>query len=165
MLGVGDVFVYGTSGVCRIQEIIIRDCGTGKKEYYVFQPVFDERSTLYIPTDSEMLSQRIHTPLTKDEVYSMIDRIPEFGSEWIDNDKERLETFKSMLDGGSHEDLIRIIRSMYDHRAELAEKGKKLRSADEAMMQRAEKLLYNEFAYVLGIRPDAVKSFIDDRLS
>ena len=46
----------------------------------------------------------------------------------------------------------------------LAEKGKKLRSSDEQIMQRAEKLLYGEFAWVLGIEPKEVVPFIRQRI-
>ena len=47
---------------------------------------------------------------------------------------------------------------------ELIEVVKKLRSADEAIMQRAEKLLYGEFAWVLGIDPKEVLDFIKERI-
>ncbi len=160
MLNVGETFVYGSSGVCRVEDICVRDCGSGKKEYYVLQPVYDARSTVYIPTDSEKLVSNVRTLLTEKEVYDMISSMPEEGFEWIINDKERIETFRSILEEGTRQDVVKLLRTLYLRKKELAEKGKKLRSADEAMMQRAEKLIYGEFAWVLGISPSEVNGFI-----
>ncbi|MBP1569808.1 MAG: CarD family transcriptional regulator, partial [Oscillospiraceae bacterium] len=67
-------------------------------------------------------------------------------------------------EGGVRKDIATLIRSLYLHKKELAEKGKKLRSSDEQIMQRAEKLLYGEFAWVLGIEPKEVVPFIRERI-
>jgi RNA polymerase-interacting CarD/CdnL/TRCF family regulator len=44
-------------------------------------------------------------------------------------------------------------------------KGKKLRSSEETLLQRAEKLLFGEFAWVLGINPSEVVDFIKSRIN
>ncbi len=164
MLSVGETLVYGSSGVCRVEDVCVRDCGSGKREYYVLQPVYDTRSTVYIPTDSEKLVSHVKALLTEEEVYDMISSMPEDGFDWIVNDKERIESFRSILEEGSRHDVIRLLRTLYLRKKELSEKGKKLRSADEAMMQRAERLLYGEFAWVLGISPSEVTGFISEHV-
>lgn len=164
MLEKGHVFVYGASGVCRVEDICIRDYGAGKKEYYVLQPVFDLRSTLSIPVDAPAFATHARELLTKDEVIEIIDSVPSAEAEWIKDDKERIETFRSLLEGGVRKDIAVLIRTLYLHKKELAAKGKKLRSSDEAIMQRAEKLLYGEFAWVLGIEPKDVVDFIKNRV-
>lgn len=164
VLNVGHVFVYGVNGVCKVEDICIRDCGGGKKEYYVLQPVYDSRSTVYVPTDSQQLAVNMRELLTEKEIYDIIDDLPNADSDWIKDDKERCEVFRSMLDGGARTDLARVIRMLYMRKRELAERGKKLRSSDETVMQRAEKLLYGEFAWVLGIKPTDVVGFISKRI-
>lgn len=164
MLEKGHIFVYGGSGVCRVDDICVRDYGSGKKDYYILQPVYDLRSSLSIPVDSPAFSARARELLTKDEVLEIIDSLPDTEAEWIRDDKERIETFRSLLEGGVRKDIATLIRSLYLHKKELAERGKKLRSADEAIMQRAEKLLYGEFAWVLGIDPKEVLDFIKERI-
>ena len=95
----------------------------------------------------------------------MIDDMPEDSFEWIVNDKERGEPFRNILEEGSRKDVVKLIRTLYLRKKELSERGKKLRSSDEAMMQRAEKLLFGEFAWVLGISPSEVTGFISERVS
>ena len=160
MLEKGHIFVYGGSGVCLVDDICVRDYGSGKKDYYILQPVYDLRSSLSIPVDSPAFLARARELLTKDEVLEIIDSLPDTEAEWIRDDKERIETFRSLLEGGVRKDIATLIRSLYLHKKELAERGKKLRSADEAIMQRAEKLLYDEFAWVLGIDPKEVIDYI-----
>ncbi len=164
MLEKGHIFVYGASGVCKVEDICIRDYGAGKKEYYILQPVYDLRSSLSIPVDSPAFAAHARELLKKEEIFEIIDSLPNTEAEWIRDDKERIETFRSLLEGGVRKDIAVLIRSLYLHKKELAEKGKKLRSVDETIMQRAEKLLYGEFAWVLGIDPKEVLDFIKNRL-
>ena len=160
----GHVFVYGASGVCRVDEICVKDYGAGKKEYYVLQPVFDLRSNLLIPVDSPAFASHAKELIAKDEVDEIILTFREERNEWIRNDKERIETFRNLLENGTRKDVAAIIHMIHLHKLELLEKGKKLRSSDETMMQRAEKLLFGEFAYVLGIDPKEVVPYIKEKL-
>lgn len=164
LFSVGDIFVYGASGVCRLDDICVRDCGTGKREYYVLQPVYDARSTVYIPTDSEKLAAHARSLPSEKEVYDIIDTMPSAGFDWVQNDKERGERFRTMLEDGTRADVVSLISTLHNRRTELAGRGKKLRSSDEAIMQRAERLLYGEFAWVLGIDPSEVANFIRKRV-
>ena len=160
---VGQVFVYGTSGVCRVDEITVKECGFEKREYYVLSPVFDSRSTIYVPVDCEKLSSNIHELHTKEQVYAIIDSVSCGGLDWVQNDKERAEQFRSILESGEDEKIIKLINLLHSRKKELSMSGKKLRSSDEMTMQRAEKLLYGEFAWVLGIEPSAVAELIRNR--
>lgn len=164
MLEKGHIFVYGSSGVCRVDDICTRDYGAGKKEYYVLQPVYDSRSSLSVPVESPAFASRARELLSKEEILDIIDNLSDAQAEWIRDDKQRIETFRSLLDGGICRDIALLVRSLYLHKKELAEKGKKLRSSDEAIMQRAEKLLYGEFAWVLEIEPKEVVPFIRERI-
>ena len=91
--------------------------------------------------------------------------MPEESFDWIANDRERTDAFRNILEEGSRKDIARLMRTIYLRKTELAARGKKLRSADETMMQRAEKLLFGEFAWVLGISPAEVTGFISERVS
>ena len=161
----GHVFVYGETGVCRVEDIKICDYGAGKKEYYILQPVFDLRSSLSVPVDSPAFSSKARELLSEKEVLEIIDSFPDSDSEWIRDEKERLEAFKKLLDSGTCKNTAILVRSLYLHKKDLLSKGKKLRSSEEALMQRAEKLLFGEFAWVLGIKPSEVSDFIKSRIN
>ena len=65
-----------------------------------------------------------------------------------------------MLAGGDCEQLIGIIKALFLHQKAQQEKGKKLHSADEQLLKSAERLLYGEFAFALGIGQEEVLPLI-----
>lgn len=160
MFSVGEVFIYGSVGVCRIGEICERCCGAEKREYYVLRPVYDERSTLYIPTDSETLLSHLNPLLSEAEVKALLSFMPETCPEWILNDKERAEEFRRILESTDRKEILCMIYMLHKRKKELFACGKRLRSSDESLMQRAEKLLCDEFAYVLGLEPSEISKDI-----
>ena len=46
----------------------------------------------------------------------------------------------------------------------LSSQEKKFHSADERVFKEAERILFGEFGFVLGIHPSEVPAFIDDRI-
>ena len=59
--------------------------------------------------------------------------------------------YKQVLLCGSSEDLLRMTRALYLHQIELLERGRKLHAADERFLKEAEKMLFEELAYVFNI--------------
>lgn len=164
MLEKGHVFVYGTSGVCRVEDTCLRDYGAGKKEYYILQPVFDLRSNLSVPTDSPALSAHSRELLSEDEIVDILRSMKSEKFEWTKNDKERIEKFRKTLENGTFGEIYVLLLTLYNHKKEALERGKKLRSTDESLMQRSEKLLFGEIAWVFGIEPKSVPEFIKEKI-
>ena len=156
-----DLVVYRTSGVCRIAEI--KNCyfGGKQREYYILRPVHDEKSVIFVPVDSP-LSDKMNRLLTKTEVDKIIDSsIPEKPFDWIENDRERTAKIKEVASSGDRKRITRMIKTLRLRRKALSACGKKLRVTDEAALTSAEKVLYDEFAYALGIARDEVTSYIE----
>ena len=62
MFSVNDYVVYGSEGVCRIEDIGRKDI-TGldrEKEYYTLVPVY-KSGRIYTPTDSSIIMRRVIT--------------------------------------------------------------------------------------------------------
>ena len=53
----------------------------------------------------------------------------------------------------------------YAESKELAEKGKRLHIADERALKEGQRLIHDEFSYVLNIEPDEVGNFISAEMS
>ncbi len=53
-----------------------------------------------------------------------------------------------------------MIKALHFHQQEQQKKGRRLHISDERFMKEAEKMLYEEFAYVLNIRKEEVLPFI-----
>ena len=103
--------------------------------------------------------------MTRGQVLSLIASMPEKETVWIDNDRERRESFLAAVKTGKSEEWVKLIKTIYQMKQEKFRAGKKLQKSDEDIMKIAEKNLYEEFAVVLDISPDEVPSYILDHIS
>ena len=60
--------------------------------------------------------------------------------------------------------IIKLIKTLYLKKQEKAKEGKKLMIGDEKLMQEAEKILHQELALILDIKPEEVAPFITSEL-
>lgn len=164
MYQVQDTVLYGSDGLCRIDEIVTKDfCGT-PADYYVLKPIHHESSTIYVPMKNETLVHKMRRILSADDIYALIQSMPDEEATWIENEEERKATYRETLSKGDRVGLIRMIKALYTHEQQMRETGKRLRAADERFFKDAEKLLYDEFALVLGIEPEQVLPFIQEQM-
>ena len=163
MFKVNDCVFYGTSGICRIDEIK-RDKLTGKDEidYYVLHPLNENSVKIMIPVgNSKVIMRRI---ATKEEVYKLIDDMPSMETKWIVDDRQRSEEYTAALKTGDLIKWIELIKTIYLKKQELNSVGKRLSKSDETVFKSAEKLLFEEFSSSLQIPTEEVLSFIKDKI-
>ncbi len=159
MIKINSTILYG-SEVCRVTDIKKMTFGKTTREYFVLSPIYDEKNTIFAPTDSPKVLEKIKQILSSEEIISLIKNMPDKAPLWVDDDKERALLYHNTFEKGERAQIIRMIKTLYERKIELAEKGKKLRSADESAFARAEKMIYDEFALVLDIKREEVVPFI-----
>lgn len=165
MFKVNDVIIYGTQGVCEIVDIERKSIGGTEKEYFVLRPMKDPGATIYAPKDNELVRRKMRRLLTVSQINSLIDSMPNEKTAWIDHVNERRECYKNLLASGDHAALIQMIKTIYTHRKEREAAGKRLHTMDENYLKDAERILYNEFQYVLQLSgKDALMNYILDRI-
>lgn len=160
MYEIGDTVLYDTQGVCRIAQITEKDFNGKRLSYYVLKPVYDEKSTVFVPVDNESLTQRMRRILSEEEIHALIRSMPQEDAHWIEDENERKQAYKEVLAQGDRVKLIQTIKALYLHREKLRTQGKKLHVADERFFKEAEKLLYDEFAHVLHIAREEILPYI-----
>lgn len=161
---IGEYVVYCGSEICKIEDTVKR-CfdGVNEKEYYKLIPVYSKGSTFYIPSDD--YDTKMRRLLTKDEIYALIEEMPDAQAEWCEDRNQRKNQFISVLKSDDYHKLISMMRALYIQRKEQLAKGKKLLAADERAMHEAEKLMHHEFSFVLGINENDVEKFIEERIA
>lgn len=160
MYKVNDTILYGNEGVCKIIEITSRTFKNQVMDYYVLKPVYSENATVYVPVHNQELLNKMKKILSAQEIIDLIHKMPESESVWIQNDNQRKEKYREILRSGDREELMKIVRTLYLHQQKLKESGKKFHATDDKILKEAEKILYDEFAYVLNIHQDEVVPFI-----
>lgn len=164
MFSVGDTVVYNTQGVCEIVEKTLMKFGGEKKEYFVLRPAADNGSTVYVPCTSEPLLAKMRKLISRVELDALIDEAARDGREWIVSDSERRDYCDAVLKSGDRKQLLQLISMLYRRREELKTLKKHFHNADATYLKAAERLLHDEFAYVLGISSAEVPDYIRSRL-
>ena len=162
MFQVNDIVRYGINGVCRITEVMVRAVGKEQKEYLVLRPVHDARSTLFVPLDNGLLIGKMQQVLAKETVLELIQAMPTMQTPWIADEAGRKSYVREAMASEDRKQLVGLIQMIDNRERELHTVGKKLRYDDEKALRSAEKLLYDEFGYVLGIKHEQVLDYIKE---
>lgn len=149
-----DTVVYGAHGVCKIEDITMKEFMGSQKEYYVLKPISDMAATLYVPKHNEKLLGKMRKIASEQEVYHLIETMPQEEILWFKNENERKEKYKKVLAKGNHSELIGMIKAIYLQKQKRESEGKHLYLSDERFFKEAERILYDEFQYVLNIKKE-----------
>jgi CarD family transcriptional regulator len=160
-----ETIVYGSQGVFIIADIVEKEDYTGTlREYYVLEGAGGKDTTIFAPTDNEIVLSKMHQILSADEIHKLINNMPQEKGLWIADDVERKEQYHKILASGDRRQLIQVIKALYLQQQAQQKIGRRLRYDDEDFMSKAEKHLYEEFAWVLDIAPDQVIPLITQQI-
>ena len=155
MYKINDYVVY-RHDVCVIKDI--KENAKLGKEYYVMNPVFDTSLTIDVPVENKMgiLRDVIDTDTAKELIKNIINIEP-----LSDVSEKYLEAkYKELLNNGSHESLIKIIKTTYLRNENRINNKKKISEKDNDYFNLAEKYLYNELSISLNMTVQEVKDYI-----
>lgn len=154
MYKINDAVVY-IRNVCKILEV------DKKTKYYTLKPIDDKSLTIKIPFDND----KIRGLISKEEVEAIINKIPQIELIDFKNDKMVENEYKRLLYSNDHENLIKIIKTTHLRNQDRIDNNKKASEKDSNFFKLAEKLLYNEFAVVLGKTYDETKEYVTNEVN
>lgn len=164
MYNVNDTVMYGKQGVCIIKEIVNENFSGKSMDYYSLQPAYSDNTVIYVPVENEELVRKMKKVLTAKEIDNLIKDVKSMEPVWYDNEKERREKYNNIVEKGDRKETLRLINTLYINKQEREADGKKMYVSDEKVMKEAEKLIYEEFAAVLHIKPDDVVEYIVNKI-
>ncbi len=164
MFKCGDTVMHPGMGVCKIEEIKKQTIMKKTQEFYILKPVYEnEKTTIYVPVNSDKIGLR--RLLTQEDIKEILKSLPNARSLWVDNDAKRKEVFTQVLKSGDHVSIMELIKELYEHKLEKQSAGKRLHISDEKILQEAERLIHQELAFTMNIKPDEVSDFIVGQLN
>lgn len=160
MFCVNDYIVYGSEGVCKVESIGHPNISglDVTKEYYTLSPVY-RCGKIYTPVDSSILMRKV---ITKDQAEELIGGIKDISADLdVPKDAKLANVFyRDMVRSYECSKLISVIKHVFEKQRRFAEIKRNVPAVDLKFFKIAEDMLYNEFAFVLGIDPKDVKSYI-----
>ena len=162
---VGEYISCQGIGICQISDISEMDFGDyNPKKYYKLKPVYDVHSTSYLPVDSPEVNSKLRRLITKEELDEVIDDAEKVDIDWIENGKQRAERFSEILSGGDRVEALWLVKTLSLHKAEVEAQSRKFYASDARILAAAEKLVCEEFAFVLGCSKNEVIPYIKAHL-
>lgn len=149
MFEIGEVVAHNKQGLCVIKELTkIYDMN-----YYVLTSDKDD-AKIMIPVDKA--SNLIRKLINKNEIDELVENIPNMKIELINDFKTRVKKYEELLKSGEPKKLIILLKMIYEYKKE----HNNMTVADKEILKGAEKLLFEEFAYVLNIEVNKVEKYI-----
>lgn len=162
MFKINDYVVYGSNGVCRVQDIEKMSLRNQELEYYILSPVYNDKMTIKTPVNNKNVLMR--ELMSKNEVMSLIQGISKNETVEIEDARKKIQEYKAIIKRGNAEELIKVINSIRLEEREKESLGKKLNKTDEDIMLIAWKQLHQEMAIVLEINVDEVEDYIRNNI-
>jgi len=163
MFKIQDIVMHNQLGICRIIDILSMEVSGKKGKYYRLQSLYESGNKAYVPVKSA--EEIIRYPMDNAAATDLIKRFPKLSANWIEESRNRKESYAQIISEGNPEALVGIIRTLYEKDQEKRQSGKRISEVDIAQQKRAEKILHQELAYALNIEPDAVKDTIKATLN
>ncbi len=166
MYKVGELVLYGSTGVCRVSEIKTQGFpSTGEQRmYYVLKPLY-QSCVISVPVDSDKVF--IRPIISREEAERLISLIPGRQCPAYHNraTRELAQHYDAMLKSHSCEDLIDLTMSIYAKKQDSLAQKRRFGSVDERFLKQAEDLLFGELAAALEIPRNEVRGYIAARVS
>ncbi len=149
-------YVMYKNNVCKVREIKHNDLNGNS--YYILIPIDDESLIIDVPTDNRM--RHLRSIVSHQEAEEIINHIKDIEPLQNINDKNIENTYKELIYNGTHNDLVKIIKTSYLRNQARKNDNKKISEKDSKYFELAEKYLYNELSIALNKSFTETKEYI-----
>ena len=161
MYQIGDLVVYGSIGVCKVDGFSHPDSGSSKL-FYCLCPLY-QSGVIHTPVESEKVPLR--SVMAAEAANQLLSQIPDIPVEIY---KERTiqqlaQKYQSVLQTGDPLQLLSLILSVQEKRRQAESQNRRLGMVDERYGRQAERLLFGELAVALDISIDDIPQLIAAR--
>ena len=107
----GEYVRYACNGVCLVDDIRL-DVPAGKgtpKEFYILKPVSNPASTIFVPTGSPALVEKMARLPNREELDQLILSVKDHPLPWIEDRKARLASFQTIVKACDLRELICLV--------------------------------------------------------
>lgn len=165
MYQAGDLVLYGSTGVCRVDEIREQSFPSmgEKRLYYVLRPLYED-CVISAPVDSDKVF--IRPIISREEAERIIEKIPHIHAQAYHSrvSRELSEHYEAILKSHDCDSLVELTMSIYQKKRQLLDQKRKFGTVDERFLKRAEDLLFGELAAALEIPRDQVQDYIASKV-
>lgn len=162
MYSVGELIVYGGTGVCEVEAVETKTVNGEDKQYYILRPLY-QSGTISVPVNGKVFMRPI---ISHEEADAIIDALPDMPAQTLHerNFTQLAAHYQQLLCSHECSDIAGLVVSIRAKKRESEQAGRRFGQIDAKFMKLAEKLLFGEFSAALGIPFEEVEPYISARL-
>ncbi len=164
MFEIGEKVVYGVLGACEITDISTPPIKGIEGEYYFLQPLYDSKGIVYSPVESKT-TLAMRDIVTEKEAQHLLNKAKNCKVDVELNEKIYPSEYDNIVKSQDLEELMHMVRYLYNIKNERAKDLRKMKSIDARMLTLSKKLLYGEMAVALGRKLDDITIQLDEYLA
>lgn len=165
MFNIGDTVTYKSEGVCRIADIVEKNFSGSRTTYYVLRPIYKESSTVYVPTQNEILTSKMKRILSVEEIDKTLNELKLLEPFWPNDPDERKQYYKDLLALGNRARILMAVFEIKKRQVPVAKNARKPHIFDLHFMREQEKIICEEFGLVLKNNPSEIWEYIENKLN
>lgn len=166
MYKTGDVIMYSSTGICRIESVGPSDIQGMPTDidYYRLQPLSDlHREMIYIPVNTPAFTRYA---ITAQQAQRYIDSVRDIEPVTPPgrNPRATQDFYQNLIGSYDTTNLLTVIVSLITKKREVTRLGKKLNQTQVTFLKRRQELICGEFSYVLGLSKEEIAQMIEDNI-
>lgn len=149
MFSIGDLLIYSTHGIYRVDDICEKTYAGETKTYYVLYPMekTPQNLKISIPIDNEKVVML--KMLNRDQAEELLQSFEEPGVTWIDHPHQRFRKYSEIVKAGDRKDIAHVLKTFLLKTTEADLNGKKLYAQDRKLFNSTRNILFRELALAL----------------
>lgn len=157
MFNIGDLVIYSTHGVCKVDDICEKTVAGVTREYYELSPVKNEHA-LAISTPVNNTGVTILKLMDKEEAGDVLDT---FKIPYTENvDIRRPNSYTKLVDTGDRKEVANVVNALMRKKMEMMQDNKKLNQRDQDFLDTAKSALFKELAISLDTSSNKINETV-----
>ncbi|GAA0303539.1 CarD family transcriptional regulator [Gracilibacillus halotolerans] len=163
MFNIGDLIIYSSHGICKIDDIQEKTISGVTRQYYILHPVASENHlTISAPVNNDQVI--IKGLMNKEEALKVLETFDEEGIDWVDNANRRFNEFSGIVNKGNNKDIAQVANTLMRRRIELDKEEKRLYQKDEKLLEDIQQILFHEIALALDMTYESVDAMVNNQI-
>jgi CarD family transcriptional regulator len=147
MFNVGDLIIYSSLGICRIDNICEKTYNGKTRNYYVIQPIEDNNLTIHNPVDNDQVVML--GIINRSDAEEILESFKSSGIRWIEKGHDRAKVYSDIVKTGNRKEISKIVNTLMRKKYEDQRMGKKLSDLDRRLLSSIQHILFKELAIAL----------------
>lgn len=140
MFSIGDLMIYSTHGICKVEDICEKTVAGITRMYYVLHPLENSQQlTISTPVDNNKVVML--DLVNKEEAPEILNSFQYPGIEWADNPNRRRNLYTEIIHSGKRLEISKVINTLMRKDMELKRIDKKLHQQDSSLLSDTKNVL------------------------